>query len=202
VVNVKLYIEGGGDNNKQLRSQCREAFRKLLEKAGFRGRMPRIVACGGRGGTYADFCTALASAQAEDYPILLVDSEDPVNVLEAWVHLQHRDGWTRPAGAEDAQAQLMVTCMETWVIADRTTLKEFFGQCLHEKALPPENNLETRLKEDVQAALENATRDCGRGRQYTKGKRSFELVSELTPDVLRGYLPHFQRLLIVLEDKL
>ena len=47
MVTVRLYVEGGGDS-KKLRVQCRRGFRKFVEKAGLKGRMPRIVACGGR----------------------------------------------------------------------------------------------------------------------------------------------------------
>jgi predicted ATPase len=47
LVNVKLHLEGGGDS-KELQIRCREAFSKLIAKAGFAGRMPRIKACGSR----------------------------------------------------------------------------------------------------------------------------------------------------------
>ena len=40
-----IYLEGGGES-KELHSRCREGFRKLLEKNGFKGNMPRLVACG------------------------------------------------------------------------------------------------------------------------------------------------------------
>ncbi len=39
-----IYLEGGGES-KELHSRCREGFRKLLEKNGFKGNMPRLVAC-------------------------------------------------------------------------------------------------------------------------------------------------------------
>ncbi len=44
---VKVYVEGGGDS-KELRTRCREGFSKLVERAGFKDRMPKFVACGGR----------------------------------------------------------------------------------------------------------------------------------------------------------
>ena len=43
----RIYVEGGGDA-KDLRTRCREGFHKLLENAGFTGRVPRIVASGSR----------------------------------------------------------------------------------------------------------------------------------------------------------
>ena len=49
-----LYIEGGG-NSKEEKIRCREAFASLLKSQGFRGRMPRLTACGGRGAAFDDF---------------------------------------------------------------------------------------------------------------------------------------------------
>ena len=42
---VKLFVEGGGDSHA-LRTECRAAFSSFLQKAGFSGHMPRIVASG------------------------------------------------------------------------------------------------------------------------------------------------------------
>jgi hypothetical protein len=196
---VKLYIEGGGDRSS-LHIKCREGFRKLLERAGFQ-RMPSTKACGSRNDAYGDFGTALRTAATDEYPVLLVDSEAPVT-QSAWQHLQSRDGWEQPAGAEDDQAQLMVQCMESWCVADRSALRQFFGTSLRESALPPLNDLEARTKESVQDALINATRDCGRNRGYKKGKRSFELLGRLDPAELKRLLPHFARLCQMLDAKL
>lgn len=197
---VRLYIEGGGDSKSQ-HINCREGFRKLLERAGFLGRMPATKACGSRNAAYDDFQTALSTAAPDEYPVLLVDSEAPVNQA-AWQHLLSRDGWQRPARAEDDQAQLMVQCMESWCVADRDALHEFFGASLREGALPALDNLEIQAKESVQDALIDATRDCGRDRGYKKGKRSFELLAHLDPIQLKRHLPHFARLCEMLDAKL
>ncbi len=197
---VKLYVEGGGDRSSD-RIKCREGFRKLLERAGFDRRMPATHACGGRNAAYDNFRTALRMERMGEYPVLLVDSEAPVS-QPAWQHLRSRDGWERPAEAEDDQAQLVVQCMETWCVADRNTLREFFGDCLRENALPALNDLETRSKETVQKALADATHDCGQDRGYRKGKRSFELLAELDPAELKKHLPHFVRLCKMLESRL
>lgn len=103
---------------------------------------------------------------------------------------------------DDDQAQLMVQCMETWCVGDRTTLRAFFGQCLVANALPPLDDLEERARDDVQDRLANATRQCGRDRAYAKGSRSFKLVGSLDPAELRKHLPHFGRLCDVLDQKL
>ena len=197
---VKLYIEGGGES-RSLHSKCREGFRKLLDRAGFRNRMPSTKACGSRHAAYGDFRTALRTAREDDYPVLLVDSEAPVN-QSAWQHLQSRDGWERPVGVDDDQAQLMVQCMETWCVADREALRAFFGAYLRDGILPALNNLEAQVKDSVQEALVNATRDCGRHRGYEKGKRSFELLGHLDPAELERHLPHFDRLCKMLNARL
>jgi hypothetical protein len=160
--------------------------------------MPRVVACGGRKETYDDFCTALK--QDKGYVILLVDSEESL-VHDAWSHLRERDGWERPNGAEDDQAQLMVTCMETWVMADREALRSIFRNCLTEGSLLSLTNLESRDKGDVQGSLERATQNCGREKRYQKGRRSFQVVELLEPETLKQTLPHFRRLVTTLENK-
>lgn len=200
MVKVKLYIEGGGDS-RSLHIECRRGFRKLFEKAGFKERMPSTKACGGRSSTFDDFNTALEMASDDEVPILLVDSETAVTE-PAWKHLQDLDGWPRPNGATDDQAQLMVQCMETWCVADRGALRRFYGQHLQESALPALDGLEGRAKADVQQALEHATRECGRDREYKKGKRSFRLIAELDPLVLEEHLPHFVELHKILDKTL
>ena len=148
-MSVKIFVEGGGDSKEQI-VRCREGFRKLIEKAGFtRPKSPSITACGGRGRAYDKFKTAVAVGG--EYAILLVDSEDPVkNTDESpdsdtpWKHLKARDGWEQPAGAKNDQAQLMATCMETWILADQIALAEFFGQHFQRTALLPLHQIEGR----------------------------------------------------------
>jgi hypothetical protein len=100
---IKIYIEGGGDQAK-LKRACRRAFSKFFERAGFAGRMPGVVACGSRNKAFNDFCTAVATANDGVLPLLLVDSEGPVDSLyqqagnfKPWDHLKRRDDWFRPA---------------------------------------------------------------------------------------------------------
>jgi len=197
MVSVRLYVEGGGDS-KEERIRCREAFSKLFARAGFKGPMPKVDPGGGREQTFDRFKTAMRASLDRAIPVLLVDSEAPVT-QGAWEHLHDRDGWLRPDGATDEQAQLMVQCMETWCITDRTALGAFFGQQLQESALPSLHNLEDRSKDEVQQALAHATRDCGRDRTYRKGRRSFRLVAQLDPGVLKQHLPHFTMLCALLD---
>ncbi len=195
-----IYLEGGGDSSV-LRIRCREGFRKLLAKCGCAGRMPKLVACGGRGAAFDKFETAHKTAIAGQYVALLIDSEDPVADIEAcWAHLKARDGWDRPLGARDEQALLMTTCMETWIIVDRAALARHYGQKLRTSLLPSLVNVESRARDDVQNRLVNATSRCSNA--YTKGKRSFEVLGEVDPDALSLHLPSFARMVRILRSKL
>jgi hypothetical protein len=195
---VRLYVEGGGDS-KELHARCREGFRKLLEACGFRGRMPRIVACGGRSAAFSDFKTALNNAG--DTVFLLIDSEWPVaDVERTRAHLHARDNWQIPNGASDEHFLFMTTCMETWIVADREALRAHFGQGLREAELPPLLDLESRERHAVQRSLEAATRNCGE--VYRKGRVSFALLGSLQPDRLASHLPSFRRARRILDAML
>jgi hypothetical protein len=132
---------------------------------------------------------------------MLIDSEDPVRDMEAtWEHLSQREDWQRPADAEDEQVLLMVTCMETWIVCDRAALRNHYGRSLRESALPPAEQLEQRRRQVIQHGLRQATRRCLNA--YTKGKRSFEILSTLSPAVLEQKLVSFARFRRILRHRL
>jgi hypothetical protein len=200
MVKRMLYLEGGGDS-KELHTRCREGFRKLFQSCGFDRRMPRLVACGGRGATFDDFSIAHHNKADDDVIAMLVDSEDPiVDPEQTWDHLRTRDGWQRPNGATDKQVLLMCTCMETWIAADRDALKQRYRNCLREASLPMLNQaLESRSRHDVLNDLKSATKTCKK--PYAKGSESFELLGELSPETLR-VLPCFLRTFTILDEVL
>lgn len=195
-----LYIEGGGPS-KEDQIRCREGFRRLLEKLGFAGRLPRLWACGSRNAAFADFMTAQARCKSGHFVAMLLDSEDPVaDVEQTWRHLKARDTWEPPAGACDDQVLFMTTCMETWIVADPGTLRKHYGHKLQESALPPLDDLESRSRSEVLDKLEHATRACSNA--YSKGKRSFVVVGELDPARLEARLPSFARAKRILAARL
>lgn len=202
-MSAKLFVEGAaqGPDSKLLQSRCREAFRKLFEKCGLAGRLPQIAACGGRGTAFRDFATAHKNAQGGKYVAMLVDSEEPIiEIDKPWEHLKQRDGWDKPETATDEQVLLMTTCMETWIAADRPTLREHYGAALQVNALPSLHDIESRGRHAVQDALQHATRDCKN--KYEKGKRSFEILGKLNVVELRTHLPSFERCERILNAKL
>jgi hypothetical protein len=205
MVDACIYLEGGakGPDSKLLTIICQKAFHKLLEQMGFTGKKPKLVACGGRGAVYERFCTAHTAGTC-DYVAMWIDSEEPMhNIEEAWKHLATVDtvpAWKKPDRSKDDQVLFMTTCMETWIAADRKTLREHYGSELQESALPPLNRLEERNRHDVQEKLKHATRNCRNA--YEKGKESYIILGKLDPTMLRQHLPSFVRVQRILDDKL
>lgn len=165
--------------------------------------MPRIVASGRRMKAFEDFRNALQQAGAEDFIVLLVDSEDSVGVEEgSWAHLKRRDNWDRPVAATDENAHLMVECMESWFLADQDELATFFGDEFYRKALPARLAVEDIPKKDVLNGLKAATRNCGKKGEYHKGRHSFKILSCLDPEKVTAASPHARRLVETLLAKM
>lgn len=198
-MSARLYVEGGGDG-KALRSACRKGFRTFLERAGFEGRMPRIVASGSRQGSMDDFFTAIQQTAGDAF--LLVDAEGPVTTKDPWKHLRERDGWARPKGATDDQCHIMVQIMESWFLADRSALADYFGNGFRENALPgTPDAVEGIAKKEVLSGLQRATRAVQKG-EYNKGAHSFAILESLDPSKVKDASRWAKRLLDTLEAKL
>ncbi len=156
--------------------------------------MPKIVQGGGRQQTFKSFAIAIAAGDPSIVPILLVDSEGPVNTGQStWQHLQVREGWERPRGAGDDQAFLMVQIMETWFLADRNSLQRYFGAQFRKNALRQWPQLEEVPAETVLSALKQATANCKK--PYAKGKVSFELLARVDPALVEAACPQAEALL-------
>lgn len=194
-MSIKIYVEGGG-NSKALKTACRKGFRLFFEKAGLAGRMPGIVACGGRQNTYERFSMTLAAAN--DTPVLLVDAEAPVTEATRWAHLRAQDAWERPNGATEEQCHLMVQIMESWFLADRRALAAFYGGGFQGGALPGNPHVEHVPKSDVLSGLERATRTTQKG-SYSKGSHGFEILADLDPATVEDAAPHARALLDTLR---
>ena len=202
MVTAKLYIEGGGNavrggrrRRDSLESRFRKGWKAFFEAADLGGRV-KIVRGGGRKQTYKMFAAAVRNRSADTLPLLLVDSEGPVQPGHSpWQHLRARkeDGWNKPDEAREDQAFLMVQFMETWFLADKDGLRRYFGQRFRERAIKQWPNLEAVPKETVLNALAQATAACGKA--YGKGKTSFELLECIDPARVRAACPHANDLL-------
>jgi len=182
----KLFVEGGGDRNPSLASECRKAFSRLFEKAGV-AHKPRVIACGGRRRAYDQFTDAIEHGEKDVW--LLVDAEEIPSVgtdESPWDHVKTRqgDGWTRPGNADDDQLHFMSVCMETWLIADPSALKEVFGPKLDESRIPAPAQLETTDKSMIYKALDTAVRPTKAG-MYSKGSHSFRILEKVSPQAIR-----------------
>lgn len=156
--------------------------------------MPRVVACGGRNNAYERFRHAQATLGDGQVAILLVDSEERVvSGTGSWSHLKKRDRWSKPTGATDEHAHLMVQCVESWFLADKDGLERYFGRGFNRNALPSDEDIENVSKEAVLEGIKKATRRCSR--PYRKGRHSFALLGELDPKMVAAASPHVRRLL-------
>ena len=198
---AEIYVEGGGPPGGFTNIRCREGFRKLLAKCGLDNSRFRVTACGGRGDAWNDFQDAHEDAGGAYYVALLIDSESPVaNIEETWKHLTEEEKWERPPDVQDEQVLFMTTCMETWIVADRSALCAHFGPCLLVSELPDLDSLEELRRGTVKNRLQDATQGCPT--PYRKRGNSFEMLGRIDPKVLEERLPSFRRARRILTDKL
>ncbi len=161
--------------------------------------MPRVVRGGTRSRTFDLFSKAIKNPGPNRIPLLLVDSEDAVQKeYSVWKHLQERDDWKQPSGAGDGHAFLMVQVMETWFLADRAALREYFGAQFRENAFRQWPRLEDVPKATVLDTLKHATASCPK--PYAKGKVSFELLARVDPNRVGAACPHAKALLDRLKE--
>lgn len=204
VKSIALYIEGGGDT-AGTKSAMREGFSEFLkparEMARSRSIRWRLVICGGRSQAYSAFVDAIKQ-EPEVFNVLLVDSEEPVEIsVSPWTHLQNReaDRWSRPEGVKDPRCQMMVACMEAWFIADPESLKRHFGGNFDESKLPAANLAESRNKEQINAALRQATRGTP-AKEHQKIRDGARLLKCVKIEVIREHCKWCQRLFATLEQ--
>jgi hypothetical protein len=203
-VSSVIYIEGGGDHSAA-DIECRKAFSRLFERMGFGGKLPSCRPFGNSQSAYEAFLKASEQGKA-NFIALLLDSEEPISEEEKpWDHLSKRrhNKLQRPEGATDSQVLLMVTCMETWFVADLEGLKRHFEtskKCMNEDVLPNVAILERKTPGDILAALESATRNCQN--TYKKGRKSYSILSSLDPEILTRYLKSFKRIRRILAEYL
>jgi len=185
---IYVYMEGGGDS-QNLHTELRQGMRAFLEKAGLKGMLPKVFACGRRDDAYRDFKQAIKANKNDEIPFLLVDSECAVakeHENKPWDHLKQRDHWDKPDDATDEQCHLMVQCMESWFLADPEALEKFYDQGFNKNHIPAQGqNVEKIEKEQVYKTLEMATRNCKTKGEYGKGKHSFKLLGLIDPEKVK-----------------
>lgn len=195
---IAIYIEGGGDTAETLvpfRTGMSAFLKPAVDVVRSKRIRWRVIPCGGRRQAYDAFVDAL-DKEPEVFNMLLVDSEDPVAITVApWTHLRDRpgDGWTQPAGADDARCQLMVTCMEAWFLADPAGMKNHFGGNFDSGKLPAANLAESRTKIDINNALKQATKNTT-AKEYQKIRDGAKLLGKVDPAEVRRHCKWCNRL--------
>ena len=187
---VTVYVEGGGNSNKDTTIRCREGFARYCKNVVSHTSSPRIVACGGRDQAFHRWKTELARSKSGDVCVLLVDSEGPVqNTLSPTSHLQASDGW-RFSVSEIQRVFLMVQAMESWFLADRDALETYYGSGFRRRSLPgDEGHVEQIRKDDLEPSLVNATRDTKKG-PYHKTRHGFALLALIQPSKVEAGSSH------------
>lgn len=94
----------------------------------------------------------------------------------------------------------MVQVMETWFMADRKTMEQFFGVNFRGAAIPAWPNLEEVPKRIVCESLDRATADCG-PRKYAKGRLSFDLLGSISPAKVEAASPRARELFERLRNR-
>jgi hypothetical protein len=209
VTEIAVYVEGGGDTPHQ-RAALRVGLDSLLDPVKSKAREKRLgwrlIPSGGRQATYEAFVNALR-ANPSTINVLLVDSETPIAAApddtdqDAEVrvaHLAQRDRWDL-AEVYPGRVHLMVQCMETWIVADRDALINFYGQGFAPNSLPRRENLEEEPKKDVYDKLVMATRATQKG-EYGKIRHASLLLQRINHTRVVARCPRFAILMRWLEE--
>lgn len=190
---IRVYVEGGGPGSY---AKCRKAFKALFLKV-VPDKEISVIACGARDEALSNFSLALSQRPHENV-YLLIDAEAPMAEGHGPIqHLQAEGKQVR--GAQDGQVHLMVECLESWFVADRSCLRTYYGNMLDEGALPANPNVEAISKTDVVRGLSRAARNTPK-RRYDKGRDSFELLSRVDPSTVRRASAHADRLFATAEQ--
>ncbi len=193
---VRVYIEGGA-RGKTADSDFRRGWKKFLNELHKLARDKgyhslEVVRGKGRSTAFRGF-KKHGTGHPNDLCVLLVDAETAVpEHTDVWDVVARRTGdhWQRPSWATDSHLYLMVHFVETWLLTDQDALQKFFGRDFTRRPLPT-TNLEARSKDEIQRALDRATRNSSKG-PYRHGQ-AHEIIAIVDPDKVKT-LGHGRRL--------
>ena len=187
--NIRIYIEG----DRKLLPGFRRFFGELYDT----GAKVEISVCGAN--AVADFMNSVRKFP-EAVNILLIDAEGPYTPALLQQVRQH-DHWDAAAGRRVSNDQLhfMVQVMESWFLADRPTLREYYGREFAENRLPANPAVEQVPKDDVLGSLAAATRPTARGR-YHKTRHASDLLATINPATVAASAPACARLFNFLQS--
>lgn len=186
---VKVFVEGGGDDNEDTITRCRQGFRAYCAKVAGEKSHPRIVPCGGRDQAFKKFKNEIKVNKTVERCVLLVDSEGPVGSKNPVAYLSKRDQWSFPP-LDNHEVFLMVQAMEAWFLADRDMLSAYYGDGFLAGKLPGSpTSIEAVLKDDLERSLRHASKPTTKG-EYHKTKHGFKLLALIDPAKVENASPH------------
>jgi hypothetical protein len=203
---LTIFIEGGGDKNRQLTNDMILAFTKFFEKSGLKGSMPKIKPCGSRQQTYKQFANAISLGKPA---ILLIDSESPVDDKYSVGDIHHWDPWGHIRSRTDAtgvkcdnwviigdntDCHFMVQMMESWFFADKQNLNMHGFKSANIKDYP---DIEQINKPNLIRYLAFSNINS-----YSKGKNSFALLMTTDPYEVFKRSKWANRLILILREKM
>jgi hypothetical protein len=201
VTEIRIYVEGGGQDNPS-RRQIRAGFNEFLGPLRDLARARRIewsvIPCGPRSAAFENFNLALRS-HPDAFNVLLVDSEEEVS-RPRWEHLQQRDRWQTPNLPEDP-CHFMVCTVEAWLLADPDALAGYYGKGFHKNALPRHQDIEAVPKEQLLDKLKRATEKTQKG-PYAKIRHCADLLGRLDPQRVRQRARHCELLFQAVEHRM
>ena len=92
----------------------------------------------------------------------------------------------------------MVQVMESWLIADKDTLRTYYGRGFRPSRLPDDPKVEQIPKGDVAKRLHDATRDTSKG-PYHKTRHAPTILARVDPAKIRDAAPSCARLFHAIE---
>lgn len=131
--------------------------------------------------------------------ILLIDADGPHSTATVQEVRRRINRYAPGVQIADDRLHFMVQVMESWFLADRTTLQAYYGPGFAENRLPANRQVEQILKDDVINGLIAATRDTGKGR-YHKTRHAPALLALLNPAQVRAAAPACAKLFTALEQ--
>jgi hypothetical protein len=189
MVSVRIYVEGGGGDNKDTIRRCKEGFTSYCQKLAPSNRRPSIVVCGGRQQAFDRFNTAVLGSGADETCVLLVDAEESVTARNPADHLRAQDRWSFPT-LDRHRVFLMVQAMEAWFLADRKALEKFYdGGFLIKSLRGSQRDIESVRKDDLEPCLNHASKQTQKG-EYHKTKHGFALLALIDPAKVEAASPH------------
>lgn len=188
---ITIFMEGSGRGSRRHLRLGMAAFLQPLAQAARGKALPlNVVPCGSRGNTFRGFRDTVNSADPQERPIPLIDSEALVT-LPARAHLRKTDGWDLSFALQHT-FHLMVQVMETWILADPYALAECYGQNFNVGRLPKLADLEQEPKTRVKKALNDASKRTGKGVD-DKTKHASELLKLLNQERVKDRCRHCKR---------